>query len=79
VVISVDNGTSAHAVIGALKERGVDTVVTDHHEASPGPLPDAAAIVNPNRGDDLSGLGNLSAAGLTFMTLVAVNRELRRR
>jgi single-stranded-DNA-specific exonuclease len=47
VVISVDNGTSAHAVIAALKERGVDTVVTDHHEASPGPLPDAVAIVNP--------------------------------
>ncbi|MEM7307578.1 MAG: single-stranded-DNA-specific exonuclease RecJ [Planctomycetota bacterium] len=47
VVISVDNGTSAHEVIGQLKERGVDTVVTDHHEASPGPLPDAAAIVNP--------------------------------
>lgn len=47
VVISVDNGTSAHAVIAALKERGVDTIVTDHHEAPPGPLPDATAIVNP--------------------------------
>jgi single-stranded-DNA-specific exonuclease len=47
VVISVDNGTSAHAVIAALKERGVDTVVTDHHEAPSGPLPDAFAIVNP--------------------------------
>ena len=47
VVISVDNGTSAHAVIAALKERGVDTVVTDHHEAMAGPLPDATAIVNP--------------------------------
>jgi len=47
VVISVDNGTSAHAVIAQLKELGVDTVVTDHHEAPPGPLPDAIAIVNP--------------------------------
>jgi single-stranded-DNA-specific exonuclease len=47
VVISVDNGTSAHAVIAALKERGVDTIVTDHHEAPEGPLPDATAIVNP--------------------------------
>jgi len=47
VVISVDNGTSAHDVIARLKERGIDTVVTDHHEASPGPLPDAVAIVNP--------------------------------
>jgi len=47
VVISVDNGTAAHTVIAALKERGVDTIVTDHHEAPPGPLPDATAIVNP--------------------------------
>jgi single-stranded-DNA-specific exonuclease len=47
VVISVDNGTSAHDVIAALAERGVDTIVTDHHEASPGPLPVATAIVNP--------------------------------
>jgi len=47
VVVSVDNGTSAHEVIAQLKERGIDTVVTDHHEASPGPLPVATAIINP--------------------------------
>ena len=37
------------------------------------------ALVNPNRLDDLSGLGHLAAVGLVFMTVVAVNRELRRR
>ncbi len=47
VVVSVDNGTSAHGVIASLKERGIDTIVTDHHEAAPGPLPEAIAIVNP--------------------------------
>ena len=36
-------------------------------------------IVNPNRRDDLSGLGHLAAVGLTFMTVVAVNRLLRAR
>ncbi|MFZ3311358.1 MAG: DHHA1 domain-containing protein, partial [Xanthobacteraceae bacterium] len=35
--------------------------------------------VNPNRRDDLSGLGHLAAVGLTFMTVVAVNRVLRSR
>ena len=34
-------------------------------------------IVNPNRLDDLSGLGHLCAAGVVFLTLVALNRTLR--
>src|SRR5437879_1189588 len=37
------------------------------------------ALVNPNRLDDLSGLNYLAAAGVVFMTVVAINRELRRR
>ena len=36
-------------------------------------------VVNPNRLDDLSGLGHLAAVGLVFITVVAVNRELRAR
>ena len=36
-------------------------------------------MVDPNRADDLSGLGHLAAVGLVFLTLVAVTRELRRR
>ena len=47
LVISVDNGTSANDVIGELKARGIDTIVTDHHEPGGGPLPDAVAILNP--------------------------------
>ena len=42
-------------------------------------LPVAIALVNPNREDDLSGLGHLCAAGLVFITCVALVRELRRR
>ena len=50
----------------------------DHHQADE-KLPPALAVVNPNRLDDLSGLGHLAAVGLVFMTIVAVNRVLRRR
>ena len=57
---------------------GVDVVVIDHHQADEA-LPPAVAIVNPNRRDDLSGLGHLAAVGLMFMTVVAVNRVLRAR
>jgi len=52
--------------------------VIDHHQADV-ELPPAHAIVNPNRADDLSGLGHLAAVGLVFLTLVAVNRQLRLR
>jgi single-stranded-DNA-specific exonuclease len=47
VVLSVDNGTSAHETIAELAALGIDTVVTDHHEPPTGELPRAAAIVNP--------------------------------
>ena len=53
-------------------------VVIDHHQADE-TLPPAVAVINPNRRDDLSGLGYLAAVGLVFMTVVAVNRELRGR
>jgi single-stranded-DNA-specific exonuclease len=53
-------------------------VVIDHHQADE-VLPPAVAIVNPNRRDDLSGLGYLAAVGLVFMTVVALNRVLRGR
>ena len=53
------------------------SIVIDHHQADE-QLPDAI-VVNPNRLDDLSGLGHLAAVGLVFLTVVAVNRELRTR
>ena len=57
---------------------GAEVVVVDHHQADER-LPEVAAVINPNRQDDLSGLGHLCAAGVTFMLLVATARELRRR
>ena len=55
---------------------GLDVVVFDHHQA-PEILPPALALVDPNRQDDLSGLGTLCAAGVVFMGLVDLNRRLR--
>ena len=75
LLINVDCGTTSHAPLRAARERGLDVIVLDHHQA-PEILPDAL-IVNPNRQDDLSGLGYLCAAGIVFMTLVAVMRILR--
>ena len=54
----------------------LDVIVLDHHAASE-ILPQVHAVVNPNRQDDLSGLGRLAACGVVFMTLVALARHLR--
>ena len=78
LLVTVDCGTTSHATLEEAKKLGLDVVVVDHHQADE-ELPPAAAIVNPNRADDLSGLGHLAAVGLTFLTLVALTRELRRR
>ncbi len=78
LVVTVDCGTAGHEPLAEAARLGLDVVVLDHHGA-PEALPRAVAIVNPNRQDDLSGLGHLCAAGIVFMTLVALGRELRRR
>lgn len=78
LILTADCGATAYDVLGAAADRGWPVIVLDHHLMEL-PAPPAHAIVNPNRPDDLSGLHNLSAGGVVFMTLVAVNRTLRQR
>jgi len=78
LIVTVDCGVTSFDALAHAKTLGADVVVLDHHQADER-LPAVDAVVNPNRQDDLSGLGHLCAAGVTFMTLVATSRELRRR
>lgn len=78
LLITVDCGTTSLEPLAEAKRLGMDVVVIDHHQCGD-ELPVVDALVNPNRPDDLSGLGHLAAVGLVFVTLVAVNRELRKR
>ncbi|MCK5744727.1 MAG: DHH family phosphoesterase, partial [Oricola sp.] len=76
LIVTVDCGTNSAEAFGAIRGSGTDIVVIDHHQVG-GPLPEVAAVVNPNRDDDLSGLGHLCAVGMVFMALVDVSRQLR--
>ena len=78
LLVTVDCGTTSQETLAEANKLGLDVVVIDHHQADE-ELPQAVAIINPNRADDLSGLGHLAAVGLVFMTLVAVSRTLRQR
>jgi single-stranded-DNA-specific exonuclease len=76
VVITVDCGITAFDVLAAAAQQGVQTIVIDHHVAEPR-LPDALAVVNPNRLDEDSPHGHMAAVGVTFLLIVAVNRLLK--
>ena len=78
LIVTVDCGTTSAEALSVAGAHGAEVVVVDHHQAD-ARLPEVAALINPNRQDDLSGLGHLCAAGVTFMLLVATARELRRR
>ena len=76
IIFTVDCGTLSFEAIKFAKEKNVDVIVLDHHQSEV-KLPSAFSIVNPNRLDDRSNLNYLCAAGVTFMFLVSLNRELR--
>src|SRR5262249_998188 len=78
LLVSADCGVTSLEPLAEAKRRGVETVVIDHHQGDE-KLPEALAVVDPNRPDDLSGLGHLAAVGLVFLTVVGVTRALRRR
>ena len=78
LLVTVDCGTTSLEPLAEARRLGMSVVVIDHHQCGE-ELPEVEALVNPNRPDDLSGLGYLAAVGLTLVTLVAVNRELRGR
>ncbi len=77
LIVTVDCGTTSFEPLAVAAKLGCDVVVIDHHQAD-AELPTAKAVVNPNRQDDISGLGHLCAAGVVFMVLVATQRHLRR-
>ena len=77
LLITVDCGISGNAEIDLAKTLGMRVVVTDHHSPD-SVIPNADAVVNPKRADDESGLVYLAGVGVAFLTLVALNRELKK-
>ena len=70
LIITVDNGISAHAEIAYAKALGIDVVVTDHHTPRP-TLPDAP-VVNPHRHDCESTYKELAGVGVAFTLICAL-------
>lgn len=76
LVITVDNGISSITGVASLKSAGVQVLITDHH--LPGDsLPEADAIVNPNRQDCAFPSKNLAGVGVAFYLMLALRAQLR--
>ncbi len=75
LIITVDNGISAHDAVAYARERNIDIVITDHHLPLE-ELPNANAIVNPQRKDCEFASKNIAGVGVIFYLLTAVCRTL---
>ncbi len=78
VLVTLDCGVMAHDPLARAAELGLTTIIVDHHQAGE-VLPEAHAVINPNRQDDISGLGYLCAASVTMIFIATVNKALRSR
>lgn len=65
LIITVDCGITATDQVGLAKSRGIDLIITDHHEPQE-QLPKALAILNPKRPDDDYPDRNLAGVGVAF-------------
>lgn len=76
VVVTVDCGITAFEPLAEAKRAGLDLIVIDHHIAEIA-LPEAVAVVDPNRVDEESPHKQMAAVGVAFLLTVGVNRALR--
>ena len=76
LIITVDNGIASIDGVAAARSQGIQVMVTDHH--LPGEhLPDANAIVNPNRSGDAFPSKHLAGVGVAFYLMAALRARLR--
>lgn len=81
LIVTVDCGAMAYDALAQAKAAEIEVIVVDHHKCSV-ELPQAFALVNPNRLDeidDAAAHGHLAAVGVAFLLAAAIVRELRGR
>ncbi len=65
LIVTCDTGITAHEAMDYCNSRGVDVVVTDHHDLGE-TLPNAKAIINPKLLPEDHSLRNLAGVGVAY-------------
>ena len=65
LLLTCDTGITAHEAVDFARSRGVDIVITDHHDLG-ATLPDAIAVVNPKLLPDKHPLATLAGVGVAY-------------
>jgi single-stranded-DNA-specific exonuclease len=71
LVVSVDTGIREHEAVDRARQLGIDCIITDHHLPE-GRLPDACAVLNPQRRDCSYPDKNLSGSGVCLKLVQAL-------
>lgn len=74
LIVTVDNGISAFDEIAYANSLGLKTVVTDHH-IPPEVLPEAEAVVDPHRADDISDFKDICGAMVAFKLVCVIEEK----
>ncbi|HVP39492.1 MAG TPA: single-stranded-DNA-specific exonuclease RecJ [Candidatus Saccharimonadales bacterium] len=76
LIVTVDCGVTAADPVARALARGMDVIITDHHEPL-GPLPAARAVVNPKRPDCRYPFKELAGIGVTSKVVQALFERMR--
>jgi single-stranded-DNA-specific exonuclease len=75
VIITVDNGITALEAANICKEKGIDLIITDHHNPS-STLPDAYAIINPKQGECSFEYEEMCGAQVAWYFLANIKKQM---
>lgn len=81
VLITVDCGITNNEAADYARERGIDLIITDHHKDARESMPEAFAVINPNRRDEIDNpdydeLKTLAGVAVAFALAVQIRNDL---
>ena len=74
LIVTVDNGITAVEEVAYATEKGIDVVITDHHQPQE-QLPKAVAVIDPHRADCPSGCTDYAGVGVAYMLACALEGD----